>query len=128
MPRSAHSAALFEMHRRPSARKRVSAGQSLRLLSIALAVSLFLESLPRCVRSQVSSSAISGRLRSFRTARRCCGVMPLISRSVADRASMRSTAAIAIGAFCSRAKSKNLRRACAQHAASTMGPPLRDAS
>lgn len=31
MPRSARSAALLEMHSRPSARKRVSAGQRLRL-------------------------------------------------------------------------------------------------
>jgi hypothetical protein len=93
-----------------------------------LAVSLLLESLARCWRSQVSSSMTSGRLRSLRTARRCSGGKPLISRSTANRASMRSIASIAIGAFCSRARSKNLRRACAQHAASMIGPPLREAS
>jgi hypothetical protein len=32
------------------------------------------------------------------------------------------------GAFCSRAKSKNLRRPCAQQAASMIAPPLRVAS
>ena len=38
---------------------------------------------------------------------------------------MRSIASIAIGAFCSRARSKNLRRPCAQQAASMIGPALR---
>jgi hypothetical protein len=54
--------------------------------------------------------------------------MPLISRSMANSASMRSTASMAIGALFSRARSKNLRRACAQHAASTIGPGFRLAS
>ena len=66
----------------------------------------------------------SGRLRSSRTATRSCGVRPLISRSMANSASMRSTASIAIGALLMRARSKNLRRACAQHAASMIGPGL----
>jgi hypothetical protein len=35
---------------------------------------------------------------------------------------------IAIGAFLSRARSKKLRRAWAQHAASMIGPGLRDAA
>jgi hypothetical protein len=38
---------------------------------------------------------------------------------------MRLTASAAIGAFASRANSKNLRRACAQHAASIITPGLR---
>ena len=38
---------------------------------------------------------------------------------------MRLTASIAIGALLMRARSKNLRRACAQHAASMIGPGLR---
>jgi hypothetical protein len=38
------------------------------------------------------------------------------------------TASIAIGALLSRAKSKNLPRACAQHIASTISPGLRPAS
>jgi hypothetical protein len=58
------------------------------------------------LRSQISSSATSGRLRSLRTARRCSDESPLISRSMANRASMRSTDLTAIGAFCSRARSK----------------------
>jgi len=95
---------------------------------MALAVSLLPESLARRSRNQVSSAAASGRLRSLRTRIRSCGAAPLISRSMANSASMRSTASIAIGAWFSRAKSKNLRRACAQHAASTMGPGLRVAS
>ena len=66
---------------------------------MALAVSLFLETLARCSRSQVCSSMMSGRLRSWRTRTRSCGVMPLISRSMANSASMRSTASIAIGAL-----------------------------
>jgi hypothetical protein len=45
------------------------------------------------------------------TANRSGGTMALISRSIANRASMRSTASIAIGAFCSRARLKNFRRA-----------------
>ena len=47
-------------------------------------VSLFLESRARCSRNQVSSSMISGRLRSWRTRRRSCGMRPLISRSMAN--------------------------------------------
>jgi hypothetical protein len=38
---------------------------------------------------------------------------------------MRLTASAAIGALLSRARSKNLRLPCAQHAASTIWPPLR---
>jgi hypothetical protein len=49
----------------------------------------------------------------------------LIARSMSNSASMRLTASIAIGAFLSRARSKKLRRACAQHAASMIGPGLR---
>src|SRR6266478_1908057 len=45
MPRRARSAALFDMHRRPSSRKRVSAVQRLRLYWIALAISFCAESL-----------------------------------------------------------------------------------
>jgi len=51
----------------------------------------------------------------------------LISRSMANRASIRSTASMAIGALASRARSKNWRRACAQQAASMIGPGLRPA-
>jgi hypothetical protein len=67
--------------------------------------------------------------------------LPLISRSIANSASMRRTTSMAIGdsgisvfptalrrAFSSTsAKTKNLRRACAQHAASRIGPGLRSA-
>src|ERR1700738_990022 len=42
---------------------------------------------------------------------RSCGMRPLISRSMANRTSMRLTASAAIGALLSRARSKNLRRA-----------------
>ena len=64
----------------------------------------------------------SGRLRSWRI--RSCGGMPLISRSMANSTSMRSTASTAIGALLIRARSKNLRLPCAQQAASTIGPAL----
>ena len=53
--------------------------------------------------------AISGRLRSLRTRLRSCGDAPLISRSIANSASMRSTASIAIGALLIRARSKAAR-------------------
>src|SRR4051794_13821157 len=76
----------------------------------------------------VCNSIMSGRLRSWRTRARSGGVRPLISRSMANRTSMRSTAAAAIGALLRRARSKNLRRPCAQQAASMMGPGLRLAS
>jgi hypothetical protein len=52
----------------------------------------------------------------------------LISRSIANSASMRATASIAIGALLMRARSKNLRLPCAQQAASMIGPGLRLAS
>ena len=50
---------------------------------------------------------------------------PLISRSMANSASMRLTASMAIGAFCSSASANSLRRPCAQDAASMIGPGLR---
>src|ERR1700730_2948125 len=56
------------------------------------------------------------------------GAAPLILRSIANRTSMRSTASIAIGALLMRARSKNLRRPCAQQDASTIGPGRREAS
>jgi hypothetical protein len=80
---------------------------------MALAISFLAESLVRCLRSHVSRSATSGRLCSLRTCWRSCGGLPAMSRSMANSASIRSTASIAIGALASRARSKNLRRACA---------------
>jgi len=41
-----------------------------------------LETLARCPRSQVCNSITRGQLRSRRTATRCCGTSPLISRSI----------------------------------------------
>src|SRR5258708_4014480 len=108
MPRSARSAALLVMHRRPSSRKRVSAVQRLRLYSMALPVSLLLDTLARCSPNQ---ARMSGQLRSVRTATRCGGARPLISRSMVNSASMRATASLAIGAWLILAKSKNLRQA-----------------
>jgi hypothetical protein len=69
------------------------------------------ESIARCARNQISNSAVNGRLRSWRAARRSSGEAPLISRSMANSASMRLTVSMAIGAFLSRARSKNFRRA-----------------
>jgi hypothetical protein len=89
---------------------------------IALVVSLFLERLARGSRNHASSSTIRARLRSWRTRNRSCEARPLISRSMANRTSMRLTASAAIGALLSRARSKNLRLPCAQHAASMIGP------
>ena len=66
---------------------------------MALPVSLFLETRARCSRNQLSSALTSGRLRSWRACTRSCRVRPLISRSMANSASMRSTASVAIGAF-----------------------------
>jgi hypothetical protein len=53
-----------------------------------------------------------------------------ISRLIEETAEQhnRSIASIAMGALLSRARSKNLRRAWAQHIASTIGPGLRLAS
>jgi hypothetical protein len=65
---------------------------------MALPVSLFLDTLVRCSRNQISNAATSGRLRSVRTATRCGGARPLISRSMANSASIRATASVAIGA------------------------------
>ena len=48
-------------------------------------------------------------------------VIPLMSRSIANSASIRLTASAAIGALLRRARSKNLCRACAQQAASIIG-------
>jgi hypothetical protein len=86
------------------------------------------DSLAYCWRSQVPSASTRGRLRSCLTFLRSTGDSPLISRSMANSASMRATASIAIGALLSRARSKNLRRAWAQHAASTIGLGLRAVS
>jgi hypothetical protein len=46
----------------------------------------------------------------------------LISRSMADRTSMSLTPSVAMGTLVRRARSKNLRLPCAQHAASMIGP------
>jgi hypothetical protein len=68
-----------------------------------------------------------------RTAALVAHLQALLRRETVDlaldreQASMRSAASMAIGALSSRAKSKNWRRACAQRAASMMGPPLRPA-
>ncbi len=56
---------------------------------MALPVSLFLDTLARCSRNQLSSAVTNGRLRSVRTPTRCCGAKPLISRSIANSTSMR---------------------------------------
>ena len=63
-----------------------------------------------------------------RRARRSSRGRPLISRSMANSASMRLTASRAIGPFLNSASSKNLRRACAQHAASVAAPITRPGS
>ena len=74
-------------------------------------------------------------------AMRSSGLWPLIERSIINSASMRRTTSMAIGelgislfpaalrrAFSSTsARTKNLRRACAEHAASWIGPGLRSA-
>jgi hypothetical protein len=52
----------------------------------------------------------------------------LISRSIANSSSICATASVAIGAFFSRAISKNLRLAWAQQPTSMIGPGLREAS
>jgi hypothetical protein len=69
-----------------------------------------------------------------RPAALAAGALPLLRRQAVDllldgnSASIRCTASIAIGALASRARSKNLRRACAQQAASKIGPGLRPGS
>ena len=84
---------------------------------MAFAVFDFADNFARWARSQVSRSRVSGRDRSSRTARRCSAEAPLISRSMSNSTSIRFTASMAIGAFCSSASSKKPRRACAQHPA-----------
>src|ERR1700738_3824255 len=61
---------------------------------MALAVSAWRDSRARSVRIQPSSAAINGLIRSCRTACRCLGAAPLISRSTAKISSMRRTASI----------------------------------
>ncbi len=73
---------------------------------MALPVSLLLETRPRCSRSQFCSAMTSGRMRSWRKRTRSSGVAPLISRSMANKVSMRLTTSIAIGALLSLARSK----------------------
>lgn len=92
---------------------------------MALAVFDFADSLAYWSRSQASRSRISGRDRWLRTARRCSAEAPLISRSIANSASIRLTASMAIGPCCSSASSKKPRRPCAQQPASVIGPGRR---
>ena len=68
------------------------------------------ESFRRSARSQASKLSMSGFDRSWRTARRSAGGLPLISRSMANNLSIRVTASMAIGILRKRANSKNLRR------------------
>jgi hypothetical protein len=83
---------------------------------MALPVSLLPESLARCSRSQVSNATTRGRLRSARARRRSDGFGPLIVDLALD--GEQGIDALdrldAIGALLSRARSKNLRRACVQ--------------
>ena len=58
-------------------------------------------------------------------AKRCSAENPLISRSILNSSSIRRTASAAIGALLTAAISNSLRRACAQHAASRIGPGSR---
>jgi hypothetical protein len=85
---------------------------------------------------QSSSAATSGRLLSWRVARRSEADGPLISRSLSKSASIRLTASNAIGEIGAAvllrralaaisANSKNFRRAWLQHSASTIGPGAR---
>jgi hypothetical protein len=53
---------------------------------------------------------------------------PLMARSAAKIASMRRTASAASGARATSASLNSLRRPCAQHAASVIGPGLRSAA
>jgi hypothetical protein len=71
---------------------------------------------------------MSGADFSWRARRRSSALRPLISRSIANSWSMRRTASAAIGAVATAASSKNLRLACAQQAASRIGPGWRFAS
>src|SRR5882724_8668329 len=81
------------------------------------------------------NSLTGGAISLARTARRWSGVSPLIARSRAKMASNFCTAANAIGEIMTEvllraleatsASSNSLRRACAQHAASVIGPGLR---
>jgi len=75
------------------------------------------ESLSCCSRSQVSSSATSGRLRSWHPRRRSCGVTPLIDGEQGIDALDRFDSD-----WRPLQPRQNLRRACAQQTASTLGP------
>jgi hypothetical protein len=67
---------------------------------------------PDALLAQPSLNAMmSGRLCSVRMPTRCCATKLLISRSMANNASMCTTASLAIGALLIRPRSKNLRRA-----------------
>jgi len=106
--------AFLDMHIEPSSRKRVSAAQRVRLYTMAWPILRWPEALARCSRSQASNATTSGRLRSLR------------AQSLPRRQTVRlldreqgidARTSTAIGALSSRARSTNLRRACAQHAA-----------
>jgi hypothetical protein len=102
---------------------------------MALATSLWRESLARSRFIHSIRSSTSGAISFRRMATRSAGDDPLIMRSAANTASNFCTAAKAIGdmmadvlprAFeATSASSKNLRLACAQHGASVIGPGWR---
>jgi hypothetical protein len=104
--------------------------------------SLVRESLARFWVIQSLRLSTRGLLRAWRTVLRSSALLPLMSRSMANRASMRWTASRAMGEmnFASlpaalrralaaiSANSKNFLLACAQQAASIMGPGVRPGS
>ena len=102
---------------------------------MALATALWRESLARSRLIQSIRSSTSGALSFCRTARRSAADDPLIERSTMKMASIFCTASKAIGEMTGEnllraveamsASSKNLRRACAQQAASMIGPGIR---
>lgn len=134
--RSARPAALLVRQMLPSSRKRAKAAQRLSIESIALATSEWRESFALSARIHPSSAATSGAARSRRAASRSSADRPLISRSMSKIASIRFTASKAKGAatkgepraLATPASTKNLRRPCAQQAASTILPGARPGS
>src|SRR2546430_16426931 len=102
---------------------------------MALATSAWRESLARAVRIQTSKSWTRGAICFARTARRCAGGKPLIDRSHSKIASNHLTALSAMGETITgffdlalvaiSARTKNFLLACAQHAASVIGPRAR---
>jgi hypothetical protein len=115
MPRSA---AMFDEDTSPSSRKRVKTGQRVSMSSMAFARSLSCESFGCYARRWASKSLTRGWPSAWRTERQSSALLPLMPRSISDRASMRRTTFSASGEIDTGAFPYALRRVLASISAS----------